>query len=634
MKRYFILNLIFFFILQIAVLKAQTESYDAEYLKLVKEYTLNPDGSYDFHYHKEIKLLTYFSFHRLFGETFIVYNPEYQELKINESFTVMADGEKIVAPANAFNEVLPGFARDIPACNHLREMVVTHTATEVGCVITLDYTIKTKAGFLPFFFGSEDIEDIVPIKSLSLVVKIPSAASLQFRVHNFCEDPDLNGFRGGLNNHEESGQKIYMWDFRNVPALSHSPNQDPEQKVCLLFSTSKDMMYAYFAFVNQDAFKAEPGAEISKRVDAAIKDKKSDLDKILALQEVVIDELKLADIPLIYTGYKVRTPAAVWQSANATSLEKAILLAEMLKLANINACPVATMPNGWFDRDMGNPAVFDGFIVQVNPKETGRIYLSVNQKQSQNLIFDVQDKTMIQLDGSIEAMRTFKEKSNPNVLEMEAKLRLGDRETGRPGDKETGRQGEDKTVGGELEVEMSGIVNPYYKLRKDSSYVKTMLAGDFPSSSIINIKEEQLAELKSRYLITKNQEPGTNYYNGFIYFELPRFKTGFDAWNLVQFTGSGDTPVRLDFPLKEEYSYSVSLPSDYVLFTPPVDLNIKNDLGELKISIAQSGSTVKIERSFEFYKDVISSDKMKEFKEMVLAWEKIDYRKIVLKNNP
>jgi hypothetical protein len=614
MKRYFILNLIFFFILQITVLKAQTESYDAEYLKLVKEYTLNPDGSYDFHYYKEIKLNTYFSFHRLFGETFIVYNPEYQELKINEAYTVMADGKKVVAPANAFNEVLPGFARDIPAYNHLREMVVTHTGTEVGAVIILDYTIKTKAGFLPFFFGSEDIEDIVPIKNLNIIVKVPVDATLQYRMHNFSEDPGLNGVRGGLYNNEQAGHNVYNWSFRNVPALSHSANQDPEQKVCLLFSTSKDMMFAYFALVNQDAFKAQPGAEISKRVEAAVKDKKTDLDKILALQEVVIDELKLADIPLIYSGYKVRTPATIWKSANATSLEKAILLADMLKLANINACPVATVTNGWYSADMGNPAVFDGFLVQVNPKETGRIYLSVTQKQSQNLIYDLQDKTMIQLDGAIEAMRTFKEKSNPNVLEMEAKLRLED----------------GKTVGGEFEVEMTGIVNPFYKLRKDSSYLKTMLAGDFPSSSIKTIEQGQLAELKSKYLLTNTPIPIANDFNGFIYIELPRFKTGFDAWNLVQFTGSGDTPVRLDFPIKEEYSYSLSLPSDYVLYTPPVDLNFKNDLGELKISISQSGSTVKVERSFELYKDVISSDKMNSFKEMIIVWEKVDYRKIVI----
>ena len=614
MKRInFFVSLALFIIAPVLLIQAQDNTYDAEYLKLVKEYTLNPDGSYDFNYHKEIKLLTHFSFHRLYGETFIVYNPLFQELKINECYTVMADGKKVEAPANAFNEVLPGFARDIPAYNHLREMVVTHTATEVGAVITLDYTIKTQAGYLPFFFGSEEIGDIVPVKDYSCVVKVPQNVDLKYRMLNNRTAPSVI---------ENGGQKTFTWNIQDMKALSHAANQDPDRKQILFFSTAKDMTQAYFAFVNQEAFKTEPGAEISKRVDAAIKDKKTDQDKILALQSVVIDELKLADIPLVYTGYKFRTPATVWKSANATSLEKAILLAEMLKLANINACPVATVTNGWYNTDMGNPAVFDGYLVQVNPRETGRIYLSVTQKQSQNLIYDVQDKTMIQLDGAIESMRTFKEKGAENVMELEAEIGLEDGKT-------IGQE-DGMTVGGELKLELTGICNPYFRLNKDSSYVKNMIVGDLPGASVNSIEENKLSELSSEYLLTWNPEPGTRNFNGMVYFELPRFKTGFDAWYLVQYTVSGDTPIRLDFPLKEIYSYEIALPPDYYLFTPATDINIKNDLGELIIKISPSGSKIKIERSFELYNDVIPSDKMDAFKKMVLAWEKVDYRKIVL----
>jgi hypothetical protein len=614
--------------MQFANLRAQTGNYDAEYLKVSKEYTLHDDGSYDFHFHKEIKLLTYYAFQRLYGETFIVYNPQYQELKINEAYTVMSDGKKVDAPANAFNEVLPGFARDIPAYNHLREMVVTHTALEIGAIVTLDYTIKTKAGFLPFFYGSEDIGEVVPIKDLSIVINVPQSVELQYRMLNNRTAPAIT---------EDNGRKTFTWSLKDVKALSHSGNQDADHKEALLFSTAKDMTAAFYAFVSEDAFKAAPGPDISRHVDAAIKDKKTDLDKILALQSVVIDEIKLADIPLIYSGYKVRTPEEIWKSANATSLEKAILLAGMLKLANINACPVATISNGLYFADMGSPAVFDGFLVQVNPRELGRIYLSVTQHQNQNLFYDLQDKTMIQLDGTITVMRTFKEKPVTNVMKMDAKLRLagqGEEEKRGQGEEEKRGLGEEVSVGGEVEVEMSGICNPYYKLRNDSSFVKNMIVGDLPTSSLSSIKEKKLSELTSDYILTWNPEPGTRNFNGFLYLELPRFRTGFDAWNLVQFTGSGDTPVRLDFPLKEVYSYSISLPDNYTLFTPSDDISIQNDLGELNISIVQSGSTIKVKRYFELYKDVITSDKMEDFRKMILAWENVDYRKIEIKQNP
>ncbi len=73
------------------------------------------------------------------------------------------------------------------------------------------------------------------------------------------------------------------------------------------------------------------------------------------------------------------------------------------------------------------------------------------------------------------------------------------------------------------------------------------------------------------------------------------------------------------------------MPDGYELFTPPVDISIKNEIGELVINISQSGSKIEIERSWELFSDVISSEMMDEFREMIVAWEKVDYRKIVLK---
>jgi hypothetical protein len=195
---------------------------------------------------------------------------------------------------------------------------------------------------------------------------------------------------------------------------------------------------------------------------------------------------------------------------------------------------------------------------------------------------------------------------------MEAKLRLY----------------EDKTVGGEMELELEGIANPYFRLRKDSSYVKTLLAGDITSAQIDKSELKQLSELKSKSLITTTPITIKADYNGFIFFELPRYKTGFDAWNLGQFSGSGTTPVKLDYHLWENYKYQVEIPSDYELFTPPVDLEIKN---VLEIHISQSGQTVTIVRSYENSHDVITSDNMDEFRSMLMAWENVNWRKIVLK---
>jgi hypothetical protein len=485
-------------------------------------------------------------------------------------------------------------------------MVVTHTGTEVGSVITLDYTIHTDKSFLPFLFGMEEVGEAAPVKQLELVVHTPVEVPLQYRMLNNRTAPEIT---------EMNGQRTYRWSILNLPALPRTSNQDPERKAMLQFSIAKDMTFAFFTFVSQPAFKESPGADAQKRAEAVVKDKTEDLDKILALQALVIDEVKLADIPLAYTGYKVRTTQEIWQSANANPLERAILLSKMLVAVGINAYPVTTVPNGWFSSEMGNPAAFDGFLVQVNPHKTGRIYLSVTQKQSQNYIYDLLDKTIVLLDPAIETMRTFSEKPETNLLQMDADLKLS----------------AEKKISGSLELRTEGIVNPYFKLCKDSSYFKTMIAGDITTSQMEKPEIKSLSELKTSAVI--NIQPNTvkTDYQGYIFIDLPRFKTGFDAWGLSQFMGSGNTPVKLDHHLWENYSYSIEIPAGYTMFTPPVDLTFKNVLGDLHISISQKGNIITVKRSWEHSHDVITSANMDEFKEMIKAWENASWRRIVLK---
>ena len=71
------------------VMFAQEAKHDATFIEIVQEYTLNEDGSQDYHYYKKFELNTHFSFNRLYGETFIVYNPEHQELKIKTGTTIL-----------------------------------------------------------------------------------------------------------------------------------------------------------------------------------------------------------------------------------------------------------------------------------------------------------------------------------------------------------------------------------------------------------------------------------------------------------------------------------------------------------------------------------------------------------------
>ena len=142
---------------------------EAEYKKLAKTWTLNADGSQEFRYNMELTLFTHTAMNGTYGESFIVYNPQYQELKINSSYTRQKDGTIIKTPDNAFVEVLPRNAADAPAYNHLKEMVVVHTGLELGATIYLDYTVTSKPGYLPEVDIFEELLQSSPVKELSLI---------------------------------------------------------------------------------------------------------------------------------------------------------------------------------------------------------------------------------------------------------------------------------------------------------------------------------------------------------------------------------------------------------------------------------------------------------------------------------
>ena len=100
---------------------------EAEFGKLSKAYTLHADGSQEMRVQKELTLFTHAAMNRVYGESFIIYNPEFQTLKIHDSYTRQKDGTIVKTPENALLEVLPSVAADAPAYNGLKEMVVVHT---------------------------------------------------------------------------------------------------------------------------------------------------------------------------------------------------------------------------------------------------------------------------------------------------------------------------------------------------------------------------------------------------------------------------------------------------------------------------------------------------------------------------
>ena len=192
--------------LLLAVLPVKAES-EAEFRILSKTYTLRADGSQELRVQKELTLFTHAAMNGLYGETFIVYDPEFQELTIHESYTRQKDGTVIKTPSNALVEVLPSSAANAPAYNHLKEMVVVHTGLELGATIYLDYSIVSKAGYLPELDVCCPVKELSPVKEFIFRLNVPAGKSVRYELLNASAKPVIA---------QGNGMKSFIWTLKDV----------------------------------------------------------------------------------------------------------------------------------------------------------------------------------------------------------------------------------------------------------------------------------------------------------------------------------------------------------------------------------------------------------------------------------
>lgn len=323
MKRLYIISLLLV-IVSCSVFAAS----EAEYGKLSKTYTLNADGSQEYRCNMELTLFTHTAMNRTYGESFIVYNPKFQELKIHTSYTKQKDGTIIQTPENAFVEVLPRQAANAPAHNHLKEMVVVHTGLELGATIYLDYSIISKPGYLPELDICDAIEQTSPVKDYTITIQVPESKPLFYSLVNSAVKASVRTY---------GGMKEVSWNIRNLPAASMAP-------LVTVVAGDRQLLVATTYASNNEAIKTlsrqftpdgnMPLLSLSETITEGLA---TDTEKLQAILAHVVDHVGFSRLSLSETGFRLRSIDDVIPSAYGTEIEKLNLLTGLLNAAGIKA---------------------------------------------------------------------------------------------------------------------------------------------------------------------------------------------------------------------------------------------------------------------------------------------------------
>ena len=298
----------------------QAQQPDAVYNLLSHEWTLNADGTSDYHYRHEVQILRNraLTAYADKGETFVVYNPDLEELTVNEVYTIQKDGKRIDMPQNAFIYQLPSECADCGRFNHMRELAMVHTGMEIGCTIVVDYTIHRRYNLL---YESIPLQRECPVEKL--VVKVNynhNDMEVRYNITGSQYLPDNSVTRSeGVETGDMSRSLLYT--FFGMPQAPREPYMPADIIPTLhLFNGTPE---------HTPAFDNVPFKEAAD-VIGQLMNGKGAKENITNIRNYVVDNIHLNDIHPSHLGYVHSTPFEVWATGCGTAIDKAVFLAAVL----------------------------------------------------------------------------------------------------------------------------------------------------------------------------------------------------------------------------------------------------------------------------------------------------------------
>ena len=580
MKHFKIINILFIllFISSCQLSKTDQEN-DAIFKSIKKVYELKEDGSITYHYQHQLKYITHLSFNRLYGESFIIFNPNYQELKFKEVETTTVDGRIIPSPENAFNEVLPRFAAGVPDYNHLREMVVTHTGLELGCVVDFDYEINSKAGYLPFLNENILLQERVPVENLEIIVKVPNEIDLNYKLLNHTNQAKID---------KKDGYKTYSWTFKNLAGETYERNQPHDQAFVprLLFS-SVNMEQALETVINT---KKDPLSNQMKGfVKKSISEQEKEIEIIRELQKMVNNDLNEIHIPLEYSAYSTRSLQDVWNSNSGTSIEKIILLNEFIQNASLKSEIIYALPADYYDEKLGivNGTGHFYILTNLNGEET---IIATDPHQSNNLALNLKNSVLLNMDGTAVSLPVSESEVAP---EFSAKGEFSLNESG--------------DLSGKLNIIVKGLKNPYLDFLEDAESAKQVIKSVSSGKSIENFEvikfDQNESETQANIKLDEIWKNQGNYY----FFNLPASNYGIQGEHLPNMYQNRKTLLQLSESINESYNFSIQLP-DSIIMVAPIIKELTNSVGEVKINIQAENQVIQISKQLKINESTITPE--------------------------
>ena len=205
------------------VFKADSADYaknaDAINEVIEKEYTINSDGSFDYHLYIRTRILTYRGKKRN-GDFDISYNSAWQKVDVNpqRTGTVKADGTRVAVRQEEINDIQDPSTAKASIFSTARKKVISFPAVEPGAVVEADYTVHSKRPGLNAFWKREYFALSSPTRIKRVTVHVPAEVPLNWR----CNSRIIE-----VKHTQKGGVVTWEWQGRDLPKAVDEPMSPP-----------------------------------------------------------------------------------------------------------------------------------------------------------------------------------------------------------------------------------------------------------------------------------------------------------------------------------------------------------------------------------------------------------------------
>ncbi len=331
----------------------------ARYLLDLTAVEVNPDGTAK-EFHQEVFRIDSERGRTLFDRYVTYYAEGDERLEFKKARVVHGDGREEDARLGVF----AGGPSDT---GNYRTASIDLPPLEVGDVVEVQYVREAvRQSFFGDYFGHRELfRSSYPIAEKTFVLRVPAARQFHFHQRRLDVTPQVE-------RDAARGTVTYRWTLRDIDKVKPEPGMPPEYELLPLLEVSTFERWHDFStwYENLIRKQFESSPEIRRKALELTSGRSTDLEKITALYEFVVQEIRYNAWEFGVHGFKPYNAPAIFARKFGDCKDKATLLTTMLAEVGIDSYPVlirATQNRG--DEDLSLPMVnhFNHCITYVPP---------------------------------------------------------------------------------------------------------------------------------------------------------------------------------------------------------------------------------------------------------------------------